>query len=173
MIYLDVGHGHDRVTGRYDPGAVFGGHDEAVVVRELARGAMAVLPGVALAPDGSLSRARIPWQRRTLHGNDTLVSLHMNAGGGTGTEVYYSRRRPALRACAARMSAVVAAVLGLRDRGAKHDGLSRAGNLAILNGHPTATLLLLEIAFIDSPFDMIAVAERGADAVVRALEGRG
>ena len=52
-------------------------------------------------------------------GADLFLAVHFNAGGGTGTEVWYYDGDDSARKLAAQMSVNVASALGLRDRGAK------------------------------------------------------
>jgi N-acetylmuramoyl-L-alanine amidase len=174
MIYLDTGHGlHNARPGVYDPGATGSGTTEAEVVREVARAVLTRLAAdripAQLAPDGNLASVRLPWQRRTLTRGDLLVSLHMNAGGGTGTEVLYSADRPALAEGAMRLSALVATGLGLRNRGAKPDTESHVGHVGILRASDVGTTYLLEMGFIDSAEDCKVVQVFGPAAVAEAI----
>jgi N-acetylmuramoyl-L-alanine amidase len=52
-------------------------------------------------------------------GAHALFSLHSNAGGGRGTEVYYSLKQPNDKAFAALLCTQIAAALGISNRGAK------------------------------------------------------
>jgi N-acetylmuramoyl-L-alanine amidase len=82
------------------------------------------------------------------YGGDRMISLHCNAGGGTGTEVFY--RGADDRALAARLSAAVSSVLGIKDRGAKTESQSQHASLAVLEFDKC---WLLEIGFIDHAGD--------------------
>lgn len=169
-VILDTGHGQDNgIPGVYDPGARCGIYEEATYVRHLAQGVLGMLGEEAvLAPQGNLRYVRIPWQRRHVGGDDVFVSLHLNAGGGTGTEVLYSSGRPELSTHAALLSVAVASGLGLRDRGPRPDSQSVRGRVGILH-HPVGIVLLLEAGFIDSPADMLALEARGAGVIAEAL----
>lgn len=80
-------------------------------------------------------------------GADLFLAVHLNAGGGTGTEVWYYDGDEDARKLAARMSANVASALGLRDRGAK-----ATRDLYVLR-KTTMDAVLLEVCFVDSAQD--------------------
>lgn len=80
----------------------------------------------------------------SLWGIDLFCSLHLNAGGGHGTEVLYYAGDSTGQQYAARISANVAKALGLPDRGAKaNDWVG-----VICNTNPTA--VLIEFCFVDN-----------------------
>lgn len=79
-------------------------------------------------------------------GADLFLAVHFNSGGGTGTEAYYYTGDEEGRKLAARMSANVAAVLGLRDRGPKTNDFYVLRNTKM-------TAVLLETCFVDSEVD--------------------
>lgn len=79
-----------------------------------------------------------------LSGIDLFVSLHLNAGGGHGTEVLYYAGDWTGQQYAALISANVARALKLPDRGAKaNDWVG-----VICNTNPTA--VLIEFCFVDN-----------------------
>ena len=80
----------------------------------------------------------------SLWGIDLFVSLHLNAGGGHGTEVLYYAGDWKGHQYAARISANVAKALKLPDRGPKpNDWVG-----VICNTNPTA--VLIEFCFVDT-----------------------
>ena len=81
---------------------------------------------------------------------DVLVSIHLNAGGGTGTEVLYYEGDDTGYTYASRISANLAAALGLPDRGAK--GNNWVGVVCNTN----ATAVLIEVCFVDREEDYAA-----------------
>lgn len=93
------------------------------------------------------------------------VSVHLNAGGGTGTEVlYYSEKD-----LAAKVSAAICGVTGFRNRGAKE-----RKELYFLRS-TNAPAILVELCFIDNAADMRILMEKMDDivaAVVKALTGK-
>lgn len=100
-------------------------------------------------------------------GNHLALSWHLNASGGTGTEVLcYSSSTQAL---AAKTSAAVAKTLGVRDRGSK----LRPELYFLKNSRPHA--LIIEVCFIDNPSDMEKLEAKRqlvAEAVADVLVGR-
>lgn len=81
------------------------------------------------------------------HSVDLDISIHLNAGGGTGAEVYYYAGDSTGRSKAAAVSAKVAAALGIRDRGAKS-----TDSLYVLN-KTRATAILVECCFVGNTTD--------------------
>ena len=81
------------------------------------------------------------------HTVDLDISIHLNAGGGTGTEVFYYTGSTAGKTKAAAVSQKVAAALGIRNRGAK----SPSGLYVLKN--TKATAILVECCFVDSKTD--------------------
>lgn len=173
-MYLDTGHGlGNHRPGLWDPGAKGSGTTEAEVVRTVVAGALARLHEAGIpcdkAPDGGITAVRCPWQRRTLRDGDLFVSVHMNAGGGTGTEVLYPADRPDFAPTAAALSADVAKGLGLKDRGAKPDTDSHLGYVAVLHASDVGTRLLVELGFVDDAEDARTVVAFGGQVLADAL----
>lgn len=102
-------------------------------------------------------------------GADLFLAVHLNAGGGTGTEAWYYDGDSEGRALAARMSANVAGALGLRDRGAK-----ATRDLYVLRS-TKMTAVLLETCFVDNAADAAAWHATSwaslTQAVVNAIGG--
>lgn len=96
------------------------------------------------------------------HDVDIDISIHLNAGGGTGPEVWlYSDK---LNDVAARISAKIAKTFGLNDRGVKH-----SQKLYVLR-HTTAPALLVECCFVDSEKDKnVWNADKCAKAIVEGI----
>lgn len=95
------------------------------------------------------------------------VSVHLNAGGGTGVEVLYISQK----ALATEVSAAMAKALDLKDRGAKHR--SDVGYLRTVK----APSILLEVGFMDNKEDMAKLMgkdgiKKVAESVVFALTGK-
>jgi len=91
---------------------------------------------------------------------DLFVSLHANAGGGVGTEVftYGAKEVPEARAV---LNNIVA--LGFTNRGIK-DG----SNLYVVK-HPSATSMLIEVCFVDTQSDVDKYNSVGSEAIANAI----
>lgn len=101
------------------------------------------------------------------HSVDLDISIHLNAGGGTGAEVYYYAGDSTGRSKAAAVSAKVAAALGIRDRGAKS-----TDSLYVLN-KTRATAILVECCFVDNTTDKNAWnVDKCATAIAEAVTGK-
>ena len=99
------------------------------------------------------------------HSVNLDISIHLNAGGGTGAEVLYTSSSG--KAWAEKVSKAVASALGIRNRGAK-----KRDNLYVLN-HTKATAILVECCFVDSRTDKNAWdADKCAEAIVEAVTGK-
>jgi len=102
-------------------------------------------------------------------GADLFLAVHFNAGGGTGTEVWYYDGDDSARKLAAQMSVNVASALGLRDRGAKG-----TRDLYVLR-NTKMKAVLLEVCFVDTEADAMAWHNASwaslAAAVVDAIGG--
>ena len=94
---------------------------------------------------------------------DLFCSLHLNAGGGHGTEVLHYLGDRTGGTYAARISANVAKALGITNRGAKpNDWVG-----VICNTNPTA--VLIEFCFVDSYDDAQAWWSTPWDDIVQAV----
>lgn len=101
------------------------------------------------------------------HTVDLDISIHLNAGGGTGTEVFYYTGSATGKTKAAAVSQKVAAALGIRDRGAK-----ASSGLYVLK-NTKATAILVECCFVDSKTDQGKWnVDKCAAAIVEAITGK-
>lgn len=101
------------------------------------------------------------------HTVDLDISIHLNAGGGTGTEVWYYTGSSTGKSKAAAVSKKVADALGLRDRGAK-----ASSGLYVLK-HTVAPAILVECCFVDSKTDQGKWdVNKCAKAIVEAVTGK-
>ena len=101
------------------------------------------------------------------HSVDYDISIHLNAGGGTGTEVLYYPTSSKGKAMAEAMSKRVADALGLKNRGAK----SRS-DLYVLK-RTKAPAVLIECCFVDSVTDRDKWnVDVCAKAIVEAVTGK-
>lgn len=100
--------------------------------------------------------------RANAAGVDFFVSIHLNAGGGTGTEVLTTSNSGA-KAIAARTSTTVAKALGLRDRGRKD-----RNNVTVIKATKMPAMLV-EVCFVDTKKDAEAYWKLGAEGVALAI----
>lgn len=162
-VYVDAGHGGS------DPGAISGGYREADLTAELAQDIGNHLVSDYGLPayvntSGNNYKLRHPEAKAMDCG--VLVSIHFNAGGGTGSESYIHSENSAAGSVALQNSTHTALVsaLGLTDRGKKDDWL------AVVSG-PLPSVLL-EICFIDTSSDMSTYQSRKgsvAEAIARGI----
>lgn len=102
------------------------------------------------------------------NGGDLYVSIHINAGGGVGTEVW----------CGSQSSVAIAQNilngfigLGFKNRGVKIQGQNGNGHLYVLN-NTNMSSLLVECCFIDTSDMQKYNAENFANAIVKGITGQ-
>lgn len=151
-VYIDAGHGQDSSgTGwGWDPGATAGGYVEANQTQQLADKVANVLRN-QYGLDVYVNKSGYYKLRQTqasMLDCGVLVSIHFNAGGGTGTESYIHTQNAAYGSTTLQNSvhSNLVSSLGLRDRG------KGRMQLAVVSGKLPA--VLLEICFIDNSNDM-------------------
>jgi len=85
-------------------------------------------------------------------GADYFISIHANAGGGTGVETFYyndgSVRGNNSKALADTVNDTYSQKMQLKNRGVKSDSQSNVGSLGVLR-HTTMPAILVELAFVD------------------------
>jgi hypothetical protein len=171
VTFLVPAHGLHNVTrGKRDSGAVGSGTDEAAVSAELTADVARFIEAftdVSLVPFGTLDE-RITWLMQRMDADDWAFSLHMNAGGGSGTEVVYDDQKPHLKDEAQRLSKSISAGLGLPDRGAKPDSSTPRKYLGLVS-RPKGRSFIIETAFQDRPSDVAAVRSRGPAVIAEAI----
>lgn len=94
---------------------------------------------------------------------DLFVSIHQNAGGGTGTEVYYHTRGTSEdKKVAGIIAPKLASKVGLRNRGVK------TAEFTVLT--TKATAVLVEGGFMDTKNDYeIIISDKGQQAYAEAI----
>lgn len=171
-IYIDAGHG-----GR-DPGAVGNGMRESDIVLEVSRtlGNILTQAGVDVRysrTDDSFPAISERWGAANSWGADYFISIHANAGGGTGAETFIAATKQGDRAFAQAVNDTLAAAMGLRNRGVKLDTQAAVGSLGVLR-NTRMPALLIELAFIDSPAsnpDVNILRNRRADMAQALAKG--
>lgn len=143
----------NRRAGKYDPGACAHGLSEADIALQWALTGKWILNQAGIfvyltrdddrdeAPVGS--RDEMAERQNCTH----FISIHCNAGGGTGCETYYRDDKD----FALMVQESVLHATGLRDRGIKLEGESQHPRLAILGFNGSACLV--ETGFIDKVND--------------------
>lgn len=96
---------------------------------------------------------------------DYFISVHCNAGGGTGTETLVYKRGGQAEQLANRIQTAVVEALALKNRGVKE------ANLGVLRD-TACPAVLVELGFIDHPSDAVLLAgkkELFADAIATGV----
>lgn len=169
-IIIDPGHGGS------DPGAVSlvreGDFNLAMAESILESIKRLGGDGVIIARNTSLAGAIS--EAKKFGKNAVLISIHANAGGGTGYETFYAEGFYT-GATKALVDAVhkAYAVSGLRDRGIKADTTTRHKRLGILRDTPMSAVLI-ECGFVDNASDAALLNDPGfrakmGEALARAL----
>lgn len=149
-IIIDPGHG-GKEKGVFDPGAVAGGLRECDLALDISKRVKIKLEpyeaDVQIGPQGSLfDRVKIANELKA----DFFLSIHINAGGGTGFESYVYPTAPEVtKQLQGSIHKTVMAYLSTKDvidRGKKQKQLYVLHNT-------TMPALLLECLFIDHPED--------------------
>ncbi|NFL43239.1 N-acetylmuramoyl-L-alanine amidase [Clostridium botulinum] len=149
-ICLDYGHTLNGV----DSGAIGCGYREQDCTREIGKIVKSYLEQLGHTTyetniDGNVTSISDSMYKRYSIANDNnvdlCVSLHLNAGGGTGSEIYTYNSADVQNA-----SVILNKLsdLGLRNRGIKN------GNKLAMVSRPKAKAMLIEICFIDTDVDM-------------------
>lgn len=153
-ICIVVGHGRSR-SGGYDSGAVSrdGRYHEFKIAREIAKYASQSL-GCELMNYGGELYLTDRIKAINAADYDFIAEIHLNAGGGTGTETYYYHGSPTGERAAAAISAEIADEFSVPNRGAKIR-LGKGGRdyfAIVRDTKPTA--VLVETLFIDRESDL-------------------
>lgn len=174
-ICIIVGHGKSK-SGGYDSGAVSpdGRYQEFRIAREIAKYAADYLGCDLMNYEGNLYLTeRIAAVNRADYG--FIAEIHLNAGGGTGTECFYYNGSPTGLKVADAVTQEISKELSVRNRGSKVrlNGNGKDYFAIIRDTKPTA--ILVETVFIDNGNDVSLVStadgqRRCGEAVGRALE---
>lgn len=121
-IAISIGHGKSK-SGGYDSGAVGGGYHEFRLARQIGKYAAQELRSYGCTATLINYDADMYLTDRIAKINsgkyDLALEIHLNAGGGTGSEVYYGKGDNAGKKLAGAISKSIAKTFGIRDRGAK------------------------------------------------------
>ena len=152
-ICIIVGHGKSK-SGGYDSGAVNGNYHEFKIAREIARYAYEYYNATyneqcdLMNYNGDLylsDRIKLANAKRY----NFVAEIHLNAGGGTGSEVYYSIGSAKGKAIAAAISKNISKAFGIRNRGAKTKRGANGDYFGIIR-QTSMEAVLVETVFIDT-----------------------
>ena len=142
-----IGHGKSQ-TLRYDPGACYSGYEEFKIARYIGKYAYEALKDIVdvelINFEGNMSLVDRIAKYRNDKETGLIMELHLNAGKGTGSEVYYYKGDSIGEKYAKAISSKIAGTFNIRDRGAKVNmdfGIVR---------ETLPRALLVECCFIDS-----------------------
>lgn len=177
-ICISIGHGKSA-KGGYDSGALGGNYQEFKIGREIGKYIGEIFKGYACTADVINYDATLYLTDRIAHvnkhGYDLAMEIHLNASGGTGSEVYYKHKSATGKKLAGAISKSIANTFGIRDRGAKvkinpANGTDYFGFVRSCK----CESLLIETVFIDTASDRkhveTAAGQRQcAEAIVKAV----
>lgn len=177
-ICVSIGHGKSA-KGGYDSGALGGNYQEFKIGREIGRYIGEIFKGYACTADVINYDATLYLTERIAHvnkhGYDLAIEIHLNAAGGTGSEVYYKHKSATGKKLAGAISKSIANTFGIRDRGAKvkinpANGTDYFGFVRSCK----CESLLIETVFIDTASDRkhvetAAGQKQCAEAIVKAI----
>ena len=177
-ICISIGHGKSA-KGGYDSGALGGNYQEFKIAREIGKYIGEVFKGYDCTADVINYDATLYLTDRIAHvnkhGYDLAMEIHLNASGGTGSEVYYKHKSSTGKKLAGAISKSIANTFGIRDRGAKvkinpANGTDYFGFVRSCK----CESLLIETVFIDTASDRkhveTAAGQRQcAEAIVKAI----
>ena len=177
-ICISIGHGKSA-KGGYDSGALGGNYQEFKIAREIGKYIGEAFKGYACTADVINYDATLYLTDRIAHvnkhGYDLAMEIHINASGGTGSEVYYKHKSATGKKLAGAISKSIANTFGIRDRGAKvkinpANGTDYFGFVRSCK----CESLLIETVFIDTASDRkhvetAAGQKQCAEAIVKAI----
>lgn len=177
-ICISIGHGKSA-KGGYDSGALGGNYQEFKIAREIGKYIGEIFKGYNCTADVINYDATLYLTDRIAHvnkhGYDLAMEIHLNASGGTGSEVYYKHKSASGKKLAGAISKSIANTFGIRDRGAKvkinpANGTDYFGFVRSCK----CESLLIETVFIDTASDRkhveTAAGQRQcAEAIVKAV----
>ena len=166
-IGIDLGHGC-----AYDGGAVGLIKEEEIIntvgnkvitkLRTLGHNVIECRPSTASSTSNSLNKRCSAANNNNV---ELFVSIHANAGGGVGTEIYtYNAKQH---------SYAVNVLNNICSLGFRNRGIKSGNNLAVING-TSMEAMLIEICFVDTQSDVDLYRnniENIADAIVKGLVG--
>lgn len=170
--FVFKGHGTSERTGGYDPGATAHGRREYDLVSAIVNAAKSYLDKSSL----EIHYDENNYSDIDLSGNEYSakcgISVHINAGGGTGTEIFVPNKETFLGADF-ELAEEVSSLLGIPNRGIKSRNYDTNETVRRQNGvavnakdyygeireawNRGISLSILEIGFIDNVTDLHAI----------------
>ncbi len=108
---------------------------------------------------------KIEWINQRFNKDDALISIHCNAGGGEGSEVFYYAGDNYSKGVAEVYSNLISQITGAPNRGAKPDTSAAAGRLGIIRQTKPIPAVLSENGFVDNINDSTKRPELYAEAI--------
>lgn len=177
-ICFIVGHGQSKDCG-YDPGAVSGDFHEFKIAKKIAKFAQTYYnsnyteQADCMNYDGDLYLSeRIKKVNATDY--DFIAEIHLNAGGGTGTECYYSKGDTKGKSYAQAISKGIATAFGVKNRGAKTKLTASGTDYFGIIRQTKPTAVLIETLFIDTASDLANIdnaagQQKCGEAIAKAV----
>lgn len=172
-IFIVAGHHRKNLVHSRDPGSVKYKDGKEVdnehwMIERLLIPALKCFTkdAVIVCPYTYNLRDKIKWINKKCNKDDIVLSIHINAGGGTGTEVFYSPKSRRGFIWGKKISKIVSTALGIRNRGGKKDSTERLGIIRETN----CTSMLLEMGFMDSNNDYCQLNNHGVQALIEVIE---
>lgn len=165
-IALDYGH---CLSGA-DTGAIGNGYKEQECTREIGKLVKAKLEAlghtvIAVAPNSSasVSSSLSTRVKRCSSDASSFVSIHLNAGGGAGSEIYTYGAKG--------LASAIRVLNNIVSLGFTNRGIKNGSNLYVVKATPCDSMLI-ELCFIDNYSDMVKYAankENIANAIASGI----
>lgn len=157
-VFLGVGHGYDKVTGKGDPGAVGHGFKEADLTLNVALACRDMLVKHGVSVEMSRTKQELdPLADEIKECNtfnpDLAVDIHINAGGGDGFEVFHYSGGGASKTLAGNIETEVLRI-GQNSRGLKTKVDDKGKDYFGFIRQIKAPSVIVECAFIDNQKDL-------------------
>lgn len=169
-IFIDAGHNDSG----WNTGAVGNGMREQDIVYEVSKNLEDILKNDfelrlsrptkdTILGTNNTTAINTRWQMSNAWGADYFISIHANAGGGTGAETYYFRDDSLNFARS--IQDIYSSEMGLRNRRTE-----RRNNLAVIRNtnHPS---ILLELGFIDNIQDAVILRTKRPEMAKAIAKG--
>lgn len=155
-ICIAIGHGKSS-SGGYDPGATNGEWHEFKIAKEIGKYAAEYYNNNyaetcdLINYDGNYFLSE-RYNLANKKGYEFLAEIHLNAGSGTGCEVFRSVKDTS--GTAAAISSAIASAFGIKDRGAKTKLTSSGSDYFGIIRETKMKAVLIETVFIDTSSDL-------------------